>query len=159
VRIGAGHDVHQLVVGRKLVLGGVEIPHNKGLKGHSDADVLVHSVCDALLGAAALGDIGLHFPDTDERYLDINSLILLENTGKLLYDNGFYIENLDATIVAQAPKLAPHRYKMIENIARSLDIEIARVSVKFTTTEGLGYVGMGSGMAAHCIALINKMTG
>ena len=159
MRIGAGHDVHQLVTGRKLVLGGVEIPHNKGLKGHSDADVLVHSVCDALLGAAALGDIGFHFPDTDDRYLDINSLILLENTGKLLYDNGFYIENLDATIVAQAPKLSPHRNKMIENIARSLDIEIGRVSVKFTTTEGLGYVGTGSGMAANCIALINKKTG
>ena len=159
MKIGAGHDIHQLVPGQKLVLGGVEIPHDKGLKGHSDADVLVHSVCDALLGAAALGDIGLHFPDTDDRYLNINSLILLENTGKLLCDHGFYIENLDATVIAQAPKLAPHRNKMIENIARSLDLEIGRVNVKFTTTEGLGCIGTGSGMAAHCIALINKKTG
>ncbi len=156
MRIGTGHDVHQLVVGRKLIIGGVEIPYEKGLMGHSDADVLVHAVCDALLGAAALGDIGLHFPDTDERYLNINSLTLLSITGTLLRDKGFDILNLDATIFAQVPKLAPYRKLMIKNIADALCVQTEKVSVKFTTTEGLGFIGNGSGMMAHCIALIRK---
>lgn len=154
MRIGTGHDVHQLAVGRALILGGVTIPHEKGLMGHSDADVLVHAVCDALLGAAALGDMGEHFPDTDSRFRNISSLTLLAATGAMLRECGYGIANLDATVFAQAPKLAPFRQSMTDNIARTLDVGAGRVNIKFTTTEGLGFVGEGRGMAAHCIALI-----
>lgn len=157
MRIGTGHDVHQLVAGRKLILGGVEIPYEKGLLGHSDADVLVHSVCDALLGAAALGDIGIHFPDTEKRFLNISSMTLLAATGNMIRDKGLDVINIDATLFAQAPKLSPYRQSMIENIAHALSIGPAQVSVKFTTTEGLGFVGTGIGMMAHCVALIDKI--
>lgn len=156
MRIGHGYDVHRLVEGRKLFLGGVDIPYEYGLLGHSDADVLLHAVCDALLGAAALGDIGKHFPDSDERYKGISSLLLLENTARLLSSNGWRVENIDATVVAQAPKLAPHIDRMRDNIAASLGISVGAVSVKATTEEGLGFTGGGLGIAAHCVCLIER---
>lgn len=156
MRIGHGYDVHRLVEGRKLFLGGVDIPYEYGLLGHSDADVLLHAVCDALLGAAALGDIGKHFPDSDERYKGISSLLLLENTARLLAANGWRVENIDATVVAQAPKLAPHIDRMRDNIAASLGISVGAVSVKATTEEGLGFTGGGLGIAAHCVCLIER---
>lgn len=156
MRIGHGYDVHRLAEGRKLFLGGVDIPYEYGLLGHSDADVLLHAVCDALLGAAALGDIGKHFPDSDERYKGISSLLLLENTVRLLAVNGWRVENIDATVIAQAPKLAPHIDRMRENIAASLGISVGAVSVKATTEEGLGFTGQGLGIAAHCVCLIER---
>ena len=139
MRIGQGYDVHKLVEGRKLILGGVEIPYEKGLLGHSDADVLVHAVMDALLGAAALGDIGQHFPDTDPRYEGISSIELLKKVGELLEEKGYVVENIDATIIAQRPKLLNYRPKMAENIAQALHLDVSRVSVKATTEEGLGF--------------------
>ncbi len=157
MRIGQGYDVHRLVEGRKLILGGVEIPYEKGLLGHSDADVLVHAVMDALLGAAALGDIGQHFPDTDPKYEGISSIRLLRNVGELLEREGYVIENIDATIIAQRPKLAPYRPRMAENITRALKLEEGRVSVKATTEEGLGFTGSGEGISAQAITLLTSM--
>jgi 2-C-methyl-D-erythritol 2,4-cyclodiphosphate synthase len=154
MRIGQGYDVHALAAGRKLIMGGVEIPHDKGLAGHSDADVLLHAICDALLGAAALGDIGMHFPDTDPKYEGSNSRTLLKEVGKRIAAQGFRIVNIDCTIVAQAPRMAPHVAKMIGNIAADLGIQPAAVSVKATTTEKLGYIGRGEGIAAQAIVLI-----
>ncbi len=156
MRIGNGYDVHRLVEGRKLVIGGVEIPHAKGLLGHSDADVLLHAVCDALLGAAGLGDIGRHFPDTSAAYKDISSLALLEQVCRLLKSAGFSVHNIDATIVAEQPKMAPHIQAMIRNIARAVSIEPEAVNVKATTTEGLGFAGKGEGIAAYAVCAIRK---
>jgi 2-C-methyl-D-erythritol 2,4-cyclodiphosphate synthase len=149
-----GYDVHRLVEDRKLILGGVEIPYEKGLLGHSDADVLLHAIMDALLGAAALGDIGKHFPDTDERYRGISSLKLLEHVGELLSDKGYAIGNIDATVIAQRPKLAGYREQMRENIAETLKIDVSQVSVKATTEEGLGFTGTGEGISSQAIALL-----
>ncbi len=157
MRIGHGYDVHKLVEGRKLILGGVEIAYERGLLGHSDADVLVHAIMDALLGAAALGDIGAIFPDTDERFRGADSLVLARQVATLLKDNGYTIGNIDATVIAQAPKLAPHIASMRENIALALGIDSSDVSVKATTEEKLGFTGDGSGIAAHAVALINKL--
>lgn len=157
MRIGQGYDVHRLTEGRRLILGGVEIPCEKGLLGHSDADVLTHAVMDALLGAAALGDIGKLFPDTDERYRGADSLLLLEEVGRVLKTHGYAVGNIDATVIAQAPKLAPYRERMRENIAARLGIGVERVSVKATTEERLGFTGDGSGMAAQAVALLVEM--
>jgi 2-C-methyl-D-erythritol 2,4-cyclodiphosphate synthase len=154
MRIGIGYDVHQLAEGRKLVLGGVTIPFEKGLLGHSDADVLIHAVCDALLGAAGLGDIGLHFPDTDPKLKDISSMLILSKTYNLLKDKGFSIINLDSTIMTEAPKITPFKETMQKNIARTIEIEPECVNVKATTLETLGMMGKGEGIAALCIALI-----
>ena len=154
MRIGQGFDVHALVAGRALIIGGVTIAFEKGLDGHSDADVLLHAVCDALLGAAALGDIGHHFPDTDSRYKDADSRVLLREVAKLLHDNGFHVVNLDSTIIAQRPKMAPHIPAMIANIAADLGIDRGRVNVKAKTTERLGFTGRGEGIAAQAIALV-----
>jgi len=154
MRIGIGHDIHKLVSGRKLVLGGVTIPFEKGLLGHSDADVLVHAICDALLGAAGLGDIGLHFPDTDPEFKDISSLKLLAATYKMVKDKGHAIENLDSIIFAEAPKLSPYREAMQNTIAETIEIEPDCINIKATTTEGLGMIGKGEGISAVCIALI-----
>lgn len=151
-RFGMGYDVHQLVEGRKLIIGGVEIPFEKGLLGHSDADVLLHAISDALLGAAALGDIGKHFPDTDERYKGADSLKLLEEVGRLLAEKGYTVGNVDATIVAQRPKMAPHIPVMRENIARVLHVDIDRINVKATTEEHLGFTGSGQGISAYAVA-------
>jgi 2-C-methyl-D-erythritol 2,4-cyclodiphosphate synthase len=158
MRIGQGFDVHALAAGRRLVIGGVAIPHSKGLAGHSDADVLLHAICDALLGAAALGDIGMHFPDDDPGYRDVDSRVLLREVAKKIAAQGFRILNVDATIIAQEPRMAPHIPKMIGNIAADLGLAPARVSVKATTTEGLGYTGRGEGIAAQAIALIRQET-
>lgn len=154
MRIGQGYDVHRLVKGRKLILGGVEIEYDKGLLGHSDADVLVHAIMDALLGAAALGDIGKLFPDSDPAYEGADSMALLREVGKRLRAEGFEIGNLDSTVIAQAPKLAPHIQRMRANIAAALDVDVARVSVKATTEERLGFTGSGQGIAAQAVALI-----
>ena len=154
LRIGHGYDVHRLVPDRRLILGGLEIPWEKGLLGHSDADVLVHAVMDALAGAARLGDIGKLFPDTDPAYKGISSLKLLGEVGRLLREKGFAVVNVDATILAQAPKVAPYKARMAENIAAALGIEAERVNVKATTEEGLGFTGDGSGMAAHAVVLV-----
>ncbi|NBH71337.1 2-C-methyl-D-erythritol 2,4-cyclodiphosphate synthase [Clostridiaceae bacterium] len=159
MRIGQGYDVHRLVDGRDLVLGGVKVPCEKGLLGHSDADVLVHAVMDALLGAAALGDIGQHFPDTDPAYRGISSIALLKKVGKLLEGQGYRIENIDATVIAQRPKLAPYRPRMAENIAEALRIPAARVSIKATTEEGLGFTGSGEGIAAQAVVLLAGQQG
>ena len=156
LRIGHGYDVHRLVEGRPLILGGVTIPHETGLLGHSDADVLLHAVMDALLGAAALGDIGKLFPDTDAAYENISSLTLLLRVADKLAENCYSVVNLDATVLAQAPKLAPHREAMRRNIAAALGIDVSRVSVKATTEEGLGFTGEKLGIAAHAVALIEK---
>lgn len=156
LRIGHGYDVHRLVPGRKLILGGVEIPWEKGLLGHSDADVLVHAVMDALTGAARLGDIGKLFPDTDPAYRGISSLKLLGEVGRLLGKKGFSVVNIDAALLAQAPKVAPYKAQMAENIAAALGIEAEQINVKATTEEGLGFTGDGSGMAAHAVALVEK---
>lgn len=158
MRIGHGYDVHKLVEGRPLIIGGVNIPHETGLLGHSDADVLVHAIMDALLGAAALGDIGLHFPDTDEKYKGADSIGLLSIVGDMLEQNLYYVENIDATILAQAPKMRPHIDKMRENIARALRIDISQVNVKATTEEGLGFTGAKEGIAAHAICLLGNFT-
>lgn len=156
MRIGMGYDVHRLVQGRRLILGGVEIPYEKGLLGHSDADVLVHAVMDALLGAAALGDIGKLFPDTDDAYRDISSLILLERVGQMLEEHFFFIENIDATIIAQAPKMRPYIDEMCARIAEALGITAQQVNVKATTEEGLGFTGSGEGIAAQAVCMLTS---
>ena len=157
LRIGHGYDVHRLTEGRRLILGGVEVSYEKGLLGHSDADVLTHAVMDALLGAAALGDIGKLFPDTDAAYAGISSILLLERVAERLREAGYAVVNLDATVLAQAPKLAPYRERMRENLARVLVLDASRVSVKATTEEGLGFTGEGLGIAAHAVALLEKI--
>ena len=157
MRIGQGYDGHRLVEGRERVLGGVTIPYEKGLLGHSDADVLIHAVMDALLGAAALGDIGQHFPDTDPRYEGISSVRLLEEVGKLLEENGYVIENIDATVIAQRPKLAPSREEMRANMAAALRIAPGQGGGKATTEEGLGFTGAGEGISATAIALLTTV--
>ena len=157
MRIGHGYDVHRLVTGRRLVLGGVEIAHDKRLLGHSDADVLLHAISDALLGAAAMGDIGKHFPDTDEKYRGADSLVLLSQVAKLLSESGYKVVNVDSTVLAEAPKLAPHIGNMRETISRAIGVEIDAVSVKATTEEGLGFTGEGQGIAAHAVCLIDKI--
>lgn len=157
LRIGHGYDVHRLTEGRRLILGGVEVPYEKGLLGHSDADVLTHAVMDALLGAAALGDIGKLFPDMDAAYAGISSILLLERVAERLREAGYAVVNLDATVLAQAPKLAPYREQMRENLARVLALDTSRVSVKATTEEGLGFTGEGLGIAAHAVALLEKI--
>ena len=158
MRVGMGYDVHKLVEGRDLIMGGVKIDYEKGLLGHSDADVLLHAISDALLGAAALGDIGKHFPDTDPKYKGADSLKLLEHVGKLLEEHLYVIENIDATIIAQRPKMAPHIPTMRENIARVLGLEVDQVNVKATTEEGLGFTGSGEGISSQAICLIEKIT-
>jgi 2-C-methyl-D-erythritol 2,4-cyclodiphosphate synthase len=153
-RIGFGFDVHQLVAGRKLVLGGVDIPFEKGLLGHSDADVLLHALCDALLGAAALGDIGKHFPDTDPRYKGISSLILLQHVHTLLKNRGYEVGNIDATVVLERPKIGPHVDAMKKNISTALHISEDQVSIKATTNEGMGFIGVGEGAVAYAVTTI-----
>ncbi len=153
-RTGIGYDVHKLVRGRKLFLGGVEIPSDIGLEGHSDADVLLHSICDALLGAAALGDIGKHFPNTDERFKNISSLILLENVSELILSKGFFIGNIDSTIIAEKPKLLPFIDQMRKKVAETLKLDIDQISIKATTNEKIGFIGREEGIAAISIALI-----
>ncbi len=155
-RIGFGFDVHKLVTGRKLVLGGVDIPFDKGLLGHSDADVLLHAIADALLGAMALGDIGKHFPDTDPAYKNISSIALLEHVSKLITEHHSEIINIDSTIVLQKPKIAPYVDQMRNSIAAALGLDVARVSVKATTNEGLGFIGAGDGAVAYAVASINS---
>ena len=157
LRIGTGYDVHQLAEGRKLILGGVEIPHDKGLLGHSDADVLLHAIMDALLGAAALGDIGSHFPDTDEKYKGISSLKLLKYTGEMLFERNYIIENIDSTIIAQQPKLRPYIDEMRKNIAGALEISVEQVSVKATTEERLGFTGREEGISAQAVCLLSGL--
>ena len=159
MRIGMGYDVHRLVEGRDLIIGGVKIPYELGLLGHSDADVLLHAISDALLGAAALGDIGKHFPDTDPKYKGISSMILLEKVGELLSENCFLIENIDATIIAQAPKMRPYIDEMRANIAKALKIDISQVNVKATTEEGLGFTGEGLGISANAVCMLNSPMG
>lgn len=158
MRIGMGYDVHRLTEGRALILGGVKIPYEKGLLGHSDADVLIHAVMDALLGAAALGDIGMHFPDTDPKYKGISSISLLEHVAYLLEERQYIIENIDATIIAQRPKMRPHIEDMRKNIADALRISIEQVNVKATTEEGLGFTGTGEGISSQAICLLEKIT-
>lgn len=155
MRIGMGYDVHKLVSDRKLILGGVDIPYELGLLGHSDADVLLHAIMDSLLGASALGDIGKHFPDTDPKFKGISSIALLKEVGKLLRENNFTIGNIDSTIIAQKPKMAPHIPTMRQNIADALEISINQINVKATTEEGLGFTGEGLGISAQSICLIN----
>jgi 2-C-methyl-D-erythritol 2,4-cyclodiphosphate synthase len=158
MRVGMGYDVHKLVEGRKLIIGGVDIPYELGLLGHSDADVLLHAIMDSLLGAAALGDIGKHFPDTDEKYKGVSSLKLLEHVGKLLDENNYIIENIDATIIAQKPKMRPYIDEMRKNIADVLKLNINQVNVKATTEEGLGFTGSGEGMSSQAICSLNSVT-
>lgn len=153
-RVGHGYDVHKLVEDRKLIIGGVEIPHYKGLLGHSDADVLAHAICDALLGAAALGDIGKHFPDNDDRYKDIDSLVLLEKVCELIRNKGYEISNVDSTILAQAPKLRPYIDEMRSKLAKAMKLDIDELSVKATTEERLGFTGREEGIAAHAVVLL-----
>ena len=155
MRIGQGFDVHALASGRRLIIGGVDIPYDRGLDGHSDADVLLHAVCDALLGAAAMGDIGRHFPDTDSRYKNADSRMLLREVSCLVQEAGYRIVNIDATIIAQAPKMAPHISSMVNNIAADLGLSRGQVNIKATTTEGLGYTGRGEGIAAEAVVLLN----
>lgn len=157
MRIGHGYDVHRLVPERKLILGGVEIPYEKGLLGHSDADVLTHAIMDALLGAAAMGDIGMLFPDTDPRYAGADSLVLLREVIRVINGAGYRVGNIDATIIAQAPKLSPYRAQMRENIARAIDGDIMQVSIKATTEENLGFTGSGEGIAVHAVALLEAL--
>jgi 2-C-methyl-D-erythritol 2,4-cyclodiphosphate synthase len=156
-RIGNGYDVHRLVTGRKLILGGVEIPHTLGLDGHSDADALLHAICDALLGALGCGDIGKYFPDTDPEWKGVSSLLLLKKVGEMCEERGFAISNIDSVIAAQKPKIAPYIQAMKKNIADSLGIDPEQVNVKATTTETLGFVGREEGMAAYAVALLQKM--
>lgn len=156
MRIGMGYDVHRLVEDRDLILGGVKIPYEKGLLGHSDADVLLHAIMDALLGAAALGDIGKHFPDTDPAYKGISSVELLKHVGGLLAEHGYRIGNIDATIIAQRPKMAPHIQAMRENTAKALNIDVDQINIKATTEEGLGFTGEGLGIASNAICMIEK---
>mgnify|MGYP005954032289 FL=1 len=157
MRVGMGYDVHRLVEGRKLILGGVEIPYEKGLLGHSDADVLIHAIMDALLGAAALGDIGKHFPDSDDNFKNISSLVLLRNVCLLLKNSGYTTINIDSTIIAQRPKLAAYIDLMRSNIAEALEVSVDSVNVKATTEEGLGFTGSGEGIAAQAVCLIEKL--
>ncbi len=159
MRIGMGYDVHRLTEGRPLIMGGVEIPYEKGLLGHSDADVLLHAVMDALLGAAAMGDIGKHFPDTDPAYRGISSLELLKRVGQLLEESCFLVENIDATIIAQAPKMRPYIDRMRQNIADVLKIDISQINVKATTEEGLGFTGSGEGISAQAVCLLESPMG
>lgn len=156
MRIGFGYDVHRLVEGRPLILGGVEVPHQRGLLGHSDADVLIHALMDALLGAAALGDIGKHFPDTDAKFKGISSLLLLKKVKELLQAHGYSVHNVDAVVVAERPKLASYIEMMCENIAKILEIDRRKVNVKATTTEGLGFTGREEGIAAHAVVIIHE---
>ena len=156
MRIGHGYDVHRLIKGRDLFIGGVLIPYDKGLEGHSDADVLIHAVCDSLLGAASLGDIGRHFPDSDSKYKDISSIVLLKNVAKLLKEKHYKVVNIDATVIAQSPKLSPYIEKMVNNIADAIDIDSERINIKATTEEHLGFTGSGEGIAAHAVCLINN---
>ena len=158
MRIGHGYDVHKLVAERKLIIGGVDIPFEKGLLGHSDADVLTHAIMDALLGAAALGDIGLHFPDNDPAYKDADSIKLLEKVGDILESKLFVVDNIDATIIAQVPKMRPYIDTMRENIAKALKVPVSLVNVKATTEEGLGFTGVGEGIAAHAVCLLSSLT-
>ena len=158
-KIGSGYDVHQLVSDRKLIIGGVDIDFDRGLKGHSDADVLIHAVCDAVLGAAGLGDIGEHFPDTDPQYKGISSMILLEKSGVLMGEQGYEIANMDCIVFAQVPKISPYKKKMEENIGRALSIDSNLVNVKATTTEGLGFIGKEQGIAAQCTLLVKAIRG
>ncbi len=155
MRVGMGYDVHRLTEGRKLILGGVEIPYEKGLLGHSDADVVVHAIMDALLGAAALGDIGKHFPDTDPKYEGISSIALLKHVGDLLEAHDYIIENIDATIIAQRPKLLHYMPEMVKNVADALGVETGQVNIKATTEEGLGFTGSGEGISAQAICLLS----
>lgn len=157
MRVGMGYDVHKLAVERKLIIGGVEIPWVKGLLGHSDADVLIHAIMDALLGAAALGDIGQHFPDTDPAYEGISSVTLLIHVARLLKENGYAVGNIDATVIAQKPKMAPHIPMMRKNIAQALEIPESCVNIKATTEEGLGFTGRGEGIAAQAVCLLNEI--
>ena len=154
MRVGIGYDVHRFAPGRKLILSGVEIPYEQGLLGHSDADVIVHAIMDALLGAAALGDIGQHFPDTDPEYEGISSILLLEKVAQLLKENHYSVGNIDAVIIAQRPKMMPYLEQMRKNTAAALGIEEGRVSIKATTEEGLGFTGRGEGIACHCVCLL-----
>jgi 2-C-methyl-D-erythritol 2,4-cyclodiphosphate synthase len=154
MRTGIGYDVHRLVTGRKLILGGIEIPFEKGLLGHSDADVLVHAVCDALLGSVGLGDIGLHFPDTDPQYQDISSLTLLAQTNAMVRKKSFVICNIDTIIFAESPKIGPYRESMQKNLARALEVNASCINIKATTTEGLGIIGQGEGIAAMSVVLV-----
>ena len=156
MRIGQGFDVHPLVAGRKLVLGGVEIPYHKGLEGHSDADVLLHAICDALLGAAGLGDIGQHYPDTDPTFTGVDSRKLLRQTARKLSELNFRVVNIDATIIAQEPRMAPHIPRMIGNIAADLDVAPAAINIKATTTEGLGFLGRVEGIGAQAVAIVEQ---
>lgn len=157
MRVGLGYDVHRLVENRNLILGGVEIPFEKGLLGHSDADVLLHAIMDSLLGACALGDIGKHFPDTDNAYKGISSILLLEETGKLIEKAGYKINNIDATIIAQKPKMMPHIEQMRENISKALDIDVNKINIKATTEEGLGFTGEMLGISSQCIASVDEI--
>ena len=157
MRIGHGYDVHRLILGRKLILGGVDVPNDAGLLGHSDADVLVHAIMDALLGAAALGDLGSHFPPTDSRYKDISSIVLLIEVRELLKGRNYRVGNIDATVIAQSPKLAPYIPKMTENISKALQIDTDCVSIKATTEEGLGISGSGDGIVSHAVCLIERI--
>lgn len=158
MRIGFGYDVHKLVENRKLIIGGVTIPYGKGLLGHSDADVLVHSIMDSILGALALGDIGKHFPDTDMAYKDISSMKLLEKVYNIMSENGYEVGNIDATVAAENPKLAPFILDMRENISRILNTPIENISIKATTTEKLGFVGKGEGISSYCVCLLKQLT-
>ena len=156
-RVGIGYDVHRLEEGYSLIIGGVRIPFEKGLKGHSDADVLVHAICDAILGALALGDIGEHFPDSDERYKRISSLVLLSEVNEKIKSSGYRVENVDSIVVAQKPKLSPYKFQMRKNIAEVLEIPVDRVSVKATTTEKLGFEGRCEGISAQAVVLLRKI--
>ncbi len=158
MRIGMGYDVHKLVEGRRLVLGGVEIPYEKGLLGHSDADVLTHAIMDALLGATALGDIGKHFPDTDSEFKDADSMVLLEKVGEMIDEKNMIIENIDATIIAQRPKLLPYMEAMKNNIATRLNIDLSQINIKATTEEGLGFTGEGLGISAQAVCLLEGVS-
>ncbi|WP_459479957.1 2-C-methyl-D-erythritol 2,4-cyclodiphosphate synthase [Clostridium saccharoperbutylacetonicum] len=157
MRVGLGYDVHRLVENRKLILGGVEIPYEKGLLGHSDADVLLHAIMDSLLGACALGDIGKHFPDTDSKFSGISSLLLLKETGKIIFEAGYAVNNIDATIIAQKPKMLPHIQNMRENISEALNIDLDKINIKATTEEGLGFTGEMLGISAQSIASVEKI--
>lgn len=157
IKIGHGFDVHRLVVGRDCIVGGVNIPHDKGLDGHSDADVLLHSICDALLGAAALGDIGKHFPPSDMRYKGINSRELLKHVVNLLKEKGYVVGNVDATVICEAPKLSPHTAQICANIAADCQVEVTQINVKATTTEKLGFTGRGEGIAAEAVCIIRPI--
>lgn len=157
IRVGFGYDAHRLVDGRPLILGGVDIPYERGLQGHSDADVLLHAVCDALLGAAGLGDLGRHFPDTDPELKGVSSIALLRRVMEMIREAGFEVQNLDGTVVAQAPKLAPHIQTMITTIANAMEVSPSQVSVKATTTEGMGFAGSGEGIAAYAVAALSEV--